>query len=183
MSEKTTRKVESDLLLNIKDIEKFKSENTEIKFEDKRVTIDKEMERYNQDYIKAMEAPIPKISLHGNQVLTRAVPLEMKTKGGLIISVQDTDLAIANKLQTMSHAVYLHQEILMVGQHVTEEEVEHGLKPGRWCKFSLKRMRNLTDERLPGVIEVEFDVPREVIDGYPYLILDKRDIIYTYDKQ
>jgi len=183
MSEKTlTRKVESDLLLNLKDIEKIKSSNADVKFEDRRLLLDKEIENYNKEFKLAIEAPIPNIALHGNQVLIRAVPLEMKTKGGLIIAVGDTNIDIANKIQRMNHAVLQHQEILLIGQHVTEEERNHGIQVGRWCKFSLKNMRSLHDRMAPGVIDVEYDIPKEWINGFPYVIIDKRDIIYTYEK-
>lgn len=181
---KVSPKTESNLLLNIKDIEKLKATNANSKFEHKAKTLEGELEKYNQSYLKALNAPIPDIKLHFSQVLVRAVPIEVKSKSGLIIGMPgETDIKIADRLSRVSDAVQQHQEILLVGDHVTKEEREAGLRPGRMCKMSLKGFRTMSDRHLPGNIEMEYEIPIEIIDGYKYILLDKRDILYTYDKK
>lgn len=179
---KITPKVESELLLNLKDISKLKSGNAAIKSEDKAITIDATIEKYNKKYTKAMEAPVPKVNLLYNEVLLRAVPKEIKSKSGLIISLGEdqSDYSIAHQLNRMTHAVSMKQEILMVGSLVTDEEQQRGMCPGSIAKINLKKFRSLHDRSTPGVIEHEYEIPLEVIDGYEYILVDKRDILYTY---
>ena len=181
-TKQVSKKVESDLLLNLKDINNFKSSNINTKLEQKALDIEQGLEKYNQNVIKALEAPIPNIGLHYNEVLIRAVPAEIKSKGNLIISTQDTDFKIGDKLNKMSHSVDQIQEILIVGRLITEEEKEAGIRPGRLCKIKLKNFRGIHDSHQPGMIETEYEMPIEVIDGHRYMIIDKRDILYTIDK-
>ena len=183
--EKTTGKVKSELLLSLKDIEKLKEGATDNKgkIEHKAKTIDSSLEKYNQSYVKALEAPVPPIKLHFNEVLVRAVPFEVKTKSGIILGVSDSDFKLADKLERMSDAVDQFQEILMVGDMITEDEQQRGIRPGRMCKIRLDRFRQLSDRHHTGMIETEYNIPIEVIDGYKYIIIDKRDIIYTRDKE
>lgn len=184
MVKKVTPKVESELLLNIKDIEKAKTSNLETKKEAKALKLEESLEKYNQSYLKALNAPIPKISLHFNEVLTRAVPIEVKSKSGLILSVPgNSDFKIAEQLSRLSHAVQEKQEILMVGGMISEGEQEKGIRPGRMCKINFKNFRSMSDRHLPGHIEMEYEIPAEQIGEYQYLIIDKRDIIYTYDPE
>ena len=177
-----TRKVESDLLLNIQDINKFKATTADTKIEQRKVDIESGLEKYNKSYIDAWEAPVPDISLHYNEVLLRAVPVEIKSKGGLITSVGETDLQIGGKLNRMSDAIDQVQEILMVGTLITDAEQIAGMRPGRMCKLRLDRFRTVSDEHKPGMIEMQYDIPLEVIDGQRYLLVDKRDLMYTKDK-
>lgn len=180
--EKLSPKVKSEALLHIKDIEKFKKENVTNKLQAKALKIEESLEKYNKAYIKAWEAPIPDISLHFNEVLVRAVPKEIKAAGGLILNAGTEDFRIAGTLDKMSHAVDLFQEILMVGPMITEEEQKRGIRPGRICKMKLDRFRGITDHHTPGVIETEYNIPLEMIDGHKYIIIDKRDILYTKEK-
>lgn len=178
-----SKTLESTSLLSIKDIENLKSSNVDVKMQNKAKTLDSSIEKYNKNYVKALEAPVPNIRLHFNEVLVRAVPYEIKTRSGLILSVADSDFKMADKLERISEAISQTQEILMVGDMVSEEEQRKGLRPGRMCKFSLNRFRQLSDRHNRGMIETEYQVPSETIKGYKYLILDKRDIIYTADKE
>lgn len=182
MENKVTRNTESALLLNIKDIEAAKSSNINTKNAQKAFKIEESLEKYNQDYVKALKAPVPNISLHFNEILLRAVPLEMKSKSGLIINLGEADISIAKKLNRMDTVCQLKQEILMVGDLITEDEQKRGIRPGRMCKYSIKGYRELSDEHLPGMIEAGYSLPIHEIDGYKYMIMDKRDIVYTYDK-
>ena len=182
MSKKMSPKTNSDLLLNIKDIEKFKKENLNIRQESKAYDIEKSLEKYNQKMLDALSAPIPNISLHYNEVLCRAVTPEIKTKGGLIISSTMTDIESAKKLDAMSHAIDHFQEILMVGSMITETEQKAGIRPGRVAKIKWDRFRTMDDDHVPGVINTSIKIPHEMIDGNPYIIIDKRDIVYTKDK-
>jgi hypothetical protein len=54
---------------------------------------------------------------------------------------------------------------------------------GRICKYSLKRFQALSDEHQAGNIKKTYDVPCEEIDGYKYLIIDRRDIMFTKEKE
>lgn len=186
MLKKIERKTESDLLLNLKDISAFKSGNVNTKMEDKALTIDVTLEKYNKRFVEAWDAPVPAINLPYNEILIRAVPKEIKSSGGLIISLgeneESTDFNIANKLNKMSHAVSNNQEILKVGSMVTEHEKEGGIREGLMCKLKLSNFRSIHDRMAPGVIEHEYAMPVYSIDGYEYMIIDKRDILYTYEK-
>lgn len=178
---KISAKVNSEVLLNIKDIEKIKSENVNVKFKNKAILIEDSLAKYNTSYIDALEAPIPDIALHYNEVLVRAVPREIKSAGGIILSGGMEDFKIAQTVDRMSHAVDIFQEILMVGPLVSEEEQERGIRPGRIARMKLDRFRGLSDGGRPGQIETEYNIPLEQIDNYKYIILDKRDILYTKD--
>lgn len=179
---KTSPKVKSEVLLNIKDIEKMKAENSSAKIDQKAITIDDSLEKYNTAYIKAMEAPIPPINLHYNEVLLRAVPPEVKSKGGIILST-DSDYKVADRLGRMVNNVGQTQEILMVGDLITEREREAGLKPGNYAKLNLKNLRTMSDRHHAGMIEMEYEIPIEIIGDYKYIIVDKRDILYTIKNQ
>lgn len=176
-----SRSTESELLLNIKDIERIKSDNADAKFAERAITIEKSIEKYNSSYIKALRAPTPNISLHYNEVLVRAVPLEIKSKGGIILSAGTDNHKIADQLNRMVDAVKQTQEILMVGNLITEEERDAGIRPGRYAKIKLDRFRTLSDRHAPGMIETTYELPIEVIKGEKYMIIDKRDILYTTD--
>lgn len=178
-----TSKVHSEALLNLKDIETAKASNINSKLQNKAKTIDASLEKYNAKYVKALEAPVPNVSLHFNEVLVRAVPFEIKTRSGLILGVNESDFKVADKLERMSEAIDQTQEILMVGDMVTKDEQERGIRPGRICKFRLDRFRTISDRHQNGMIQTEYNVPSEEIDGYKYLILEKRDIIYTKDME
>lgn len=180
--EKMTKKIQSDLLLNIKDIEQFRKENANTKTEAKKFEIEDSLQKYNQKMIDAWNAPVPNITLHYSEVLVRAVPAEIKSKGGLIISSSMNDIQAAKRLDAMSHAVDFHQEILMVGKQVSEKEQEEGIRPGRIARCKWDRFRTLDDDHVPGVINTSIKVPFETIDGHNYIIIDKRDILYTKDK-
>lgn len=179
--QKIERKTESELLLNLKDINKFKEETINNKIDQKRIDIEESLEKYNTNVKKALNAPVPNIGLHYNEVLLRAVPAEIKSKGNLIISTGDTDLNIGNKLNTMSESVDQTQEILMVGNLITEIEKDAGIRPGRRAKIKLDNFRRLHDMHSPGMIETEYHMPIEIINGYKYMIVDKRDLLYTID--
>lgn len=172
--------VQSELLLNLKDIEAMKPSNLKDKFENKAKTIDASLEKYNQKLVKALEAPVPEIRLHFGEVLLRAVPIEVKTRSGIILGLNDVQTA--DRLEKMSEAISQTQEILMVGDLVTENEQSRGIRPGRICKFRLDRFRTISDRHQNGMVQTEYTVPSEEIDDYKYLIIDKRDIIYTKDK-
>ena len=178
--QKVSNNSQSELLLNIKDIEQAKSSNINTKIENKAKTIDASLDKYNATLVKALEAPAPDIALHFNEVLLRAVPIEVKTRSGIILGLND--LQTADKLEKMSEAISQTQEILMVGDLITEDEQKRGLRPGRICKFRLDRFRTISDRHQNGMIQTEYTVPSEVINDYKYLIIDKRDIIYTKDK-
>jgi co-chaperonin GroES (HSP10) len=178
---KVTRKIESDMLLNLKDIEAAKKENINTKQIAKAKTLDSSLEKYNESYVKAWEAPVPDITLHYNEVLVRAVPIEVKTKSGIIVSASMSDIQMADKLERMSHAVQATQEIIMVGNLITKEEQESGLRAGRMARINFDRYRTLSDRHQPGMAQTEYSVPVETIDGYKYIIIDKRDIVYTTD--
>jgi len=186
MSEKISRKVESDLLLNVKKTNKVSSDTLALKVEDKRITIDKSLDKYNINYKKAMEAPVPKINLLFNEVLLRAVPAEIRGKHGLILSAGQMNVGeafkMAQSLDKMSSSVNHEQEILMVGNMITEAEQKRGIRPGLMCKFKMDHMRGISDESQPGMIEHEYNIPLATINGHRYIIIDKRDIAYTYDK-
>ena len=186
MLKKIERKTENDLLLNLKDISSFKSSNMNEKQEDKALTIDSTLEKYNRKYIEAQQAPVPKINLPYSEVLIRAVPKEIKSSGGLIISLGEneasTDYNIANQLNKMSHAVSNVQEILLVGGMVTKEEQDGGIRVGLMCKLNMNGFRSIHDRMAPGVIEHEYSMPLHHIDGYDYMIINKRDVLYTYEK-
>lgn len=170
------------MLLNLKDLNKIREGNFKTRVEDKGLNIESGMEKYNKAFLEALNAPVPDIALHYNEVLLRACPAEIKTRGNLIYSIGDNDLDIAKKLNSMSHNVDQVQEILLVGSLITAQEREAGLRPGRMAKIKLANFRNLTDQHLPGMIETEYTMPVEKIDGNRYMILDKRDILYTRDK-
>jgi len=180
---KVSPKVESSLLLNLKDIDKMKKGNSQTKMQNKALSIEESLHAYNSKVTKAMEAPVPSIAVHYNEVILRAVPSEMRSKGGIILSLGEemTDYKVANQVEKMSHGVNQTQEILMVGPLVSEEERERGIRVGRKCKMKLDRFRGLTDHGRPGQIQTEYNIPLETIDGYEYIIIDKRDILYTKD--
>jgi len=179
---KTSQKTKSDLILNIKDIERLKA-TPKVKMEDRAITIEKSMEKYNTGLIDALEAPVPNITLHYNEVLVRAVPPEIKTKGGIILSSTMSDIQSAKTLESMSHSVDFLQEILMVGRLITEAEQEDGIRPGRIARCKWDRYKTLDDDHTPGMINTSIKVPFERIDGCNYIIIDKRDILYTTDKK
>lgn len=177
---KVTRNIESSMLLNMKDIESARSGSSKI--EDKKKTLDDVLEKYNQATVKALNAPIPKIKLPFSEVLLRAVPFEVKSKSGIILSAGN-NMMIANQLDRMSDGVDQVQEILMVGAAISKEDQElTGIKPGNMCKFSLKRFVSLSDEHQAGNISKKYEIPAEEIDGHKYLIIDRRDIIFTKEK-
>lgn len=179
---KMTKKVESDLILSMKDVEEAKANNIDRKKDNMALKIEDGLEQYNQEIVRALEAPVPKISLHYNEVLLRAVPAEIKSRSGIILGTPNANnFLTAKKLTRMSSAVSFFQEILMVGDLVSESEKESGIRPGRIARVKFDRYRVLSDDHLPGVIETNYEVPKEIIEGYPYLILDKRDIFYTKD--
>lgn len=179
---KITPKAESDLLINVKEINKWKSSTATNKLEQKAIDIESGLDAYNQKYLTALKAPIPNIGLHYNEVLVRAVPAEIKSKGNLIVSVGDNDFNIGSKLNKMSDTVDQVQEILMVGRLISQAEQDAGIRPGRLCKINLKNFRGITDEHQPGMINSEYIMPIEIIDGHKYMLIDKRDILYTKDK-
>jgi hypothetical protein len=168
------------MLLNMKDIHGARSNNMDSKMEAKAKTIDESLKKYNAKYMKALEAPTPKIKLPFGEVLLRALPIEIKSRAGLILNVSENDFKVANKLEVMSEAIDQVQEILLVGNLVTQEDQEKGgIKPGNICKFRLTRFRELKDDHATGQIQTSYNIPSEEIDGYRYLIIDKRDIIFT----
>lgn len=175
---KTSQKIKSELLLNLKDLEKKEQKN---KLVAKGLKLDDSMERYNKKVVDAMEAPMPPIAVHYNEVVLRAVPSEIKTASGIILDTAAGDYQTAKTLETMTERVGFFQEILMVGPLVTEQEREAGLRPGRIARIKWDRFLRLDDDHSPGVISTSIKVPQEIIDGYPYLIVDKRDIMYTKD--
>lgn len=179
---KISNAAQSSLLLNIKDIEKAKKSTMNSKMDNQARTIDASLEKYNTKYTEALNAPAPKISLLYNEVLLRAVPIEVKSRSGIILGLHESDYKTADRLERLSEAISQTQEILMVGDLITKEERAKGLTPGRICKFRLDRFKTISDRHQNGMIETEYTVPSEEIDGYKYLIIDKRDIIYIKDQ-
>lgn len=177
-----SKEAQSALLLNMKDIEAFKKTNMQLRMEDQSVQLDKSLEKYNKAITDALNAPVPNITLHYNEVLVRAVSPEIKSRGGLIISSTMSDIQSAKRLESMSHAVDFNQEILMVGKLITQQEQDDGIRPGRIARCKWDRFRELDDDHTPGMINTSIKVPHETIDGSPYIIIDKRDILYTKDK-
>lgn len=179
---KVSNAAHSSLLLNMKDINNAKGGAMNSKMDNKARTIDASLEKYNNTLMKALEAPAPNITLHYNEVLLRAVPIEVKSRSGIILGLHESDYKTADRLERLSEAISQTQEILMVGGLVTKEEQEAGLRPGRICKFRLDRFRTISDRHQTGMVETEYTVPSETIGEYKYLIIDKRDIIFTRDK-
>lgn len=140
------------------------------------------LEKYNDRVKKAEEAPIPGIRVSYSYILTRAVPPKMKemTAAGLILNQLDVDVRTLKKLKIMTENVSDEQEVLLVGHHVTPEIV----KPGEVVKIDFRRYKTLNDDHTPGVIETSYEIPLYEINGYEYMLLDARDIIYaiTNDK-
>ena len=175
---KISNNTQSELLLNLKDIEAIKKGNYKTKSEDFRITMEKSLSKYNKRLIEALNAPIPDISIPFNEVVCRAVPVEIKSKGGLILSTGTDDINIAKRLDHMSIAIESSQEILLVGDLVTEKH----LQPGYIAKINFKRFRTVEDNELGGLI-TKIELPTFEIEGHTYLIIDKRDIIYTCKKK
>lgn len=181
---KMTANTESELLLSIKDIERIKKENIEVKRENQKKTLDKSIEKYNKGYIDALNAPTPDIKLPFSEVLLRAVPLEIKGKHGIILSAGAPDMRMMDKLDRLTFAVQEEQEILLVGDTVTEkQQTTGGITPGRIAKLNLKHFRSMSDRHHAGMIEMDYDIPIEVIDGHRYIVCDVRSILYTREKE
>lgn len=176
LKQKLSPKVNSDVILNLKDIEKLRSVNMVTKQDDKLKTMDDTLEKYNKNYRDAKNAPIPNIKLHFTEVLVRAVPVEMRSKGGIILHTGMTDAGVISKLDYLSEAVADEQEILMLGDMLEERNAK--IKPGDMAKISFNRFRQL-DDTGNGVIKTSYQVPVHTIDGYKYMIIDHRDIVYT----
>lgn len=170
----TQTKTYSDLALNIKDIEKLKSENFNNKVDNKIKTLDESLEKYNKNYIDALEAPMPDITLPFSQILTRAVPFEIRTKSGIILNA--TEANIASALNKFSEAIDLTQEILLVGA-MAKENYSY-ITANKQVRINPERFRRIKEDHRPGVVELEYVLPVYTINNYKYLIIDVRDILY-----
>lgn len=183
---KTTKKMgratHSSALLNLKDIESVKGKNLDAKSEAKVKTLDETLKNYNKTYEDAMNAPVPPINIPFNQVLVRAVPINVKTRSGLIISVSQNDFKTATELDRVSHAVTKYQEILMVGAFVTEAEQEAGIRPGMMAEINFDNYLKVKDNHQAGMLEKAYEIPVRTFNGYKYMLIDKRDIVITFEK-
>lgn len=139
------------------------------------------VEKYNKRFVSAMEAPIPNRRVAYSYILTRAVPPKMKgtTAAGIIINQLDVDARTLKKLQIMTENVSDEQEVLLVGHHITKDILE----PGDIAKIDFRKYKTLNDDHTSGVIETSYEIPLYEIDGYEYLLLDARDIIYVTPKE
>lgn len=144
------------------------------------------------DYKKAFDernnVPVPKIDLLHSHILVKAVPPEIEhtTQGGLVINkVKLDDYLTEDKLEKMSQNVSDEQEILAVGQFISEnasEDKKKKLKPGRYVKIDFRRFKTLRDKHASGIIETFYDIPIFTINGYKYMLIDERDVMWVFDK-
>lgn len=142
---------------------------------------DSVMEKYNEKYLKCLNAPVPNVRVAYSYILTKAVPPKMKgaTESGIILNQLDVDVRMLKKLEIMTENVSDEQEVLLVGHHITDDIV----KPGEIVKIDFRRYRTLNDDHQAGVIETSYEIPMYEIDGHEYLLLDARDIIYAIPKK
>ena len=134
-------------------------------------------EKHKEKYDTSLSAPIPKIKLPYNFVLTRATPPRMidKTEGGILVNKLDVDERTMQRLLIMTEHVSDVQEVMMTGFNVDERVCV----AGEHVRIDFRRFRTLNDDHTAGVIETSYEVPVHTIDGYDYLIIDSRDIIYA----
>lgn len=177
--EKINKSTKSTALLHYNDLNKYRKSNQKIKEEDKSQVIEEAITKYNKSVTDAQTAPIPNITLHFNEVLCRAVPIEVRSRAGLIIPTDSYDAKIAQKVEYMSDAVNDEQEILMIG-NMLETSNYNKIQPGQIAKINFKRFRELEDGGT-GIIKTKYDIPCYTINGYKYIIIDQRDIIYTFN--
>jgi len=139
------------------------------------------IEKYNERYVKNINAPIPNIKISYSYILTKAAPPKMKgvTKSGLILNELEVDVRMAKKLSIMSENVDDLQEVLLCGEHVLESVCV----PGDVVRINYNKYLQLSDDHQAGVIEKTYDIPLYEIDGNEYLLLDARDIIYSIPKE
>ena len=175
---KTSTVVQNEVFTHLEKKRQLAIDEKIAKFEEKK-------EEYNSQINRAKSAPVPPIAVHYNEVVLKAVPVEITTASGIILGIGDAfnDIEDTKTLDAMSHRVDFFQEILMVGPLVSDQEKEAGLRPGRIARIKWDRFRTIDDDHTPGIIQMSIAVPQEIVNGYPYLIVDKRDIMYTKDAE
>lgn len=138
------------------------------------------VEKYNERYVKNINAPTPNIKISYSYILTKAVPPKMTgtTASGLIINQKEVDVRMAKKLEIMSENVSDEQEVLLCGEHVLKSVCE----PGDTVRINYDKYLRLNDDHTSGVIQKGYEIPLYEIDGNEYLLLDARDIIYSIPK-
>lgn len=139
------------------------------------------LDKYNQRYLKNLNAPIPNIKISYSYILTRAVPPKMTgtTESGLILNQIETDSRMLKKLEIMTENVSDEQEVLLCGEHVLNSVCE----PGDTVRINYDKYLRINDDHTAGVIQKGYEIPLYEIDGNEYLLLDARDVIYSIPKK
>lgn len=146
---------------------------------EQKTKMDLELDNYNKRYTKNYNVSTPDIAVPYSYILTTATPPKMTgySESGLIINKLEVDVRLANKLKIMSENVSDEQRVLSIGPFVTD-----GLKvkPGDMVKINFERYRTIHDNHTPGVIETQYDIPLFVIEDNEYLMIDARDVYYSF---
>jgi co-chaperonin GroES (HSP10) len=142
--------------------------------------INSSVQKYNERYVKNLNAPTPNIKISYSYILTKAVPpkLNETTAAGIIINEKEVDVRMAKKLEIMSENVSDEQEVLLCGEHVMASVCV----PGDTVRINYDKYLRLNDDHTAGVIQKGYEIPLYEIDGNEYLILDARDVIYSIPK-
>jgi len=144
---------------------------------------DRKIEAHNKLRRKEIRAPKPGVKVPFSMVMVKAVrPKMINTLAHMnMINVTiEGDERFKREASTMVRVILDEQEIVSVGKNA-----EENFKVGELVKIDFRRFMALrdTNESNPnGEYSKEIDVPISAIDGYEYIIIDQRDIRWTFDR-
>jgi len=163
--------VEPDFLL------KKPEDNDNFKIQDGKI------EAHNRARRDEIRAPKPGIKVPFSAVMVKAVrPKMINTLAhmGMIKVDIEGDERYKREALTMVRPIFDEQEIVSLGKHA-----EENFSVGDLVKIDFRRFMALRDTNVDspdGQLSKEIDVPISTIDGHEYVIIDQRDIKWTFER-
>lgn len=142
-----------------------------------------QIEGHNKARRLEIKAPVPGVKVPFSFVMTKAVRPKMINTLAHIKLVQldiEGDEKFKRDSQSMVRVVFNEQEIVSVGKNA-----EENFKVGQLVKIDFRRFMAVkdTNESNPnGEYSKYIDVPIHMIDGHEYMMIDQRDIVWTYER-
>lgn len=144
---------------------------------------DAKIEAHNKERRNEIRAPKPGIKVPFSSVMVKAVrPKMINTLAhmGMINVDIEGDDRYKREVRAMVRPIFDEQEIVSLGKHA-----EENFSVGDLVKIDFRRFMALRDTNVDspdGQLSKEIDVPISTIDGHEYVIIDQRDIKWTFER-
>jgi hypothetical protein len=144
---------------------------------------DAKIASHNKERRRELRAPIPGVKVPFSMVMVKAVrPKMINTLAEMnLINIDiEGDERFKREAVTMVRVILDEQEIVSVGKNA-----EENFAVGELVKIDFRRFTALRDTNVAvpdGQYSKEIDVPICTINGHEYIIIDQRDIRWTFDR-